>query len=550
MRRQFYIIIFLIVICNTSYALVSLESLILGDFSQRYIGRKSDPLNYVFKPQEDLAEHGFYKKKLGKFVGFYQEGRNLINSCKIRRRIQYRSSWSQEQVLRSVYSTAQYVGIDMTLRAIASYARFFEFSEDEFKNMTDRLVGNYCSKNLSIISLRNLKKNFAVMFKEGNFQLPSIINNPLYPETLLQINTRDKALEQEFLHTVKLFRAFCSWGGDTKNLRLMVPLMKNSIIMSFVIRQVAGLGIKWQPIDNTLYVEKNPNTVKVLCKNLVCRKVKSDIFENKIPKSIGSEGVADDVKRLYCNHIRDVDYVLRNQVPEIKKWLDHQTFDDENLMISQFIALVTGVPDFFVRSNRFNGGIEFMRASVDQSWDQWSKEQNENFDRELYYEESLSVEKVDRKYYYSQFYPIFKVVFDVNLGEFDRINQITGKITAKFDLNLPKNFLQKIRKEWAEADPRIKGLRPRIIKKFRAHIEHQVKAAKDKFAVTLWKGDIESIVIKELLHQLVNYDGDYFNNISRDMVKIPIEFNLAPFALKYINYQYKIGKNEIKNIKK
>jgi hypothetical protein len=61
--------------------------------------------------------------------------------------------------MKTVIATLQYIALDLTSRAIPQYAKYFEFNREEYVNMVDGLVGNYCSSNISVISKKELRNN-------------------------------------------------------------------------------------------------------------------------------------------------------------------------------------------------------------------------------------------------------------------------------------------------------------------------------------------------------------------------------------------------------
>ncbi len=535
-------------LCSTrATALVPIESLILGDISSQYQEKESDPLAYIFRPDASVGvENKTYRQQLGAYLGVAQEGKNLDNLCKTRPQIQYRSVWNKEQVKRSAVATLQYVGLDLTVRAIGKYAKFLEIPPEQYENMTDQLVGNYCSPNLTVISLRELKRNFKVKYEQGDFELPSIKDNPLFPQKLSSLNKIDEAVEQELLQTVKLFRALCSWGGDVDDLRLLVPLVRHPVVMAFVARQMGGKKIVWKDEDKSIRMIDDRTTPKILCENMICRKRNNEYYLRSIPFSLGSEGIDRDVSFLYCNEFRDADY-NKNPHPQIKKWIDKKSFDDDNLMIGQFIALVTGIPDFFVRSKNFNDAQDFLRMSVDRSFDEWSQDKTANFSKDLYYEEGLMIEKVERSLFFREDRPNFKVVLDVNMGEIDRANQMVGKISVAFNLQLSKNLLASVRQRWADVDPRKEREQKDVIVAFlKNHVAEQIEGERKKFIIPPWKGDLDGIIVRELLDQLVSYRGNFFTERDRSLVTIPVVFNYAPFALRYIANEFLIEKQKEK----
>lgn len=546
------ILLFLFLISSSlvsfkGHGLVPIESLILGDISSQYQENQSDPLAYIFKPDVGFEnENTLYRHQLGNYLGFVQEGKNLDNLCKTRPEIQYRTAWNKEQVKRSTLATLQYVGLDVTVRAIGKYAKFLEFSPEQYDNMVDQLVGNYCSPNITVISLRELRRNLKMKFVAGEYELPSIRDNPLFPQKLGAFNKIDEAVEQEFLHTVKLFRTFCSWGGDTGDLRLLVPFVRHPVVMAFVARQMGGKRLVWKDEDKTIRLVDDDKTPKILCENMICRKKNKEYFLRNMPYSLGTERLEQDISRLYCTDFRDADY-SKNPQPQVKKWIDKKSFDDDNLMIGQFIALLTGIPDFMVRAKTFNEAQDFLRMSMEKSFDEWAQNKTANFSKDLYYEEGLTVEKVDRSLFFKPHKPDFKVMLDVNLGEMDRANQQIGKIAVSFNLIFPKNLLASAREQWAMVDPRKdKEQKDAIVNYLKKHIAEAVEAERKKFIIPPWKGDLENIILREILEQMVIYQGSFFKERDLSMVSVPVIFNYAPFALRYIGNEYMVERQKEK----
>ena len=530
------------------YSLVPLESLMLGDLTQDYV-EASDPIEYIFRTDVTVDKNckkveKKYKRAMGVYRGFINEGENLNNFCKQKPKVEYAERWNREQVKRSLAATLQFIGLDLTVRALAAYANSLEFSKAEYGNLVDNLTGNYCSQNISIISLRQLKKNMLLKFdRKEKFPFPKLQGNSLYPEGIRKGTFKDQAEEKEFIQTVQLFKSFCSWGNDVSNYRLLVPLLRHPIVMSFVIRQLANLRLDWEELDNKIVLLDTPSSIQVFCENLICRKVTTDTFRRKIHRGVGTNDLQDDFRRLYCQDFRDTDFRIRKQEPKILKIIDGLSFDEQNLMVSHFISLLTGQPDLFVRAGKFEEGKKFMRASMDQAWEQWAVGQSRNFDKSLYYEEALTVEKIDNKLYFEKARKNFSVVFDVNLGEFDRINQKVGKIKTAFNIQVPKKFLHWARRQWVSFEPNQVKERAWIINVFKRTIKESVFQAKSKFRIAPWTANLEALIVKELLLQLGMYKTSPFDITDEGLQVIPIELNYAPFALKYIHYQHNVLEN-------
>ncbi len=532
MRTLFFLFFF-----QNAFALIPLESLVIGDLSEDYKKEATDPLNYIFtfKGKYKVEQ----KRSLANFRGFIEEGENLQNLCKVNYQIKYRSQNDMDEVERSMGATLQYIGLDILVRALPKYAKFFEFTSQEYENLTNGLVNNYCSKNISSISLKELKKNMLFTFEQGdNFSLPDIKDNPLFPKKLGEINTIDNIMEKEFAQSVKLFRAFCSWGNDIENFRLLVPILKNPVVMAFLIRQLVNQRLNWDSVDNHIYYRKDLNTTQVICKGLICRKTNWERFQNEIPRSLGSRDLKDDLSQMYCSQFSKINYKRENQEPKIKEIIQNEKEAGSNLMVGQFLALLTGVPDFFIRSNKFIDAKKFLKYNFEEDWDNWAKEQNKSFEKNLYFEEPLIFEVASREYYFHSFLPKFSVVIDMKMGEFDKVTEIVGSLQVKFNLKLYKSYLAYLRNEWLGINKmKIQVNKEKILTNFSLTIADQVKKARSKFKVPPWSGDLERIIARELLFQLSEYQGNFFMDSKAELIDVPVEINFSPMALKYIYFK-------------
>lgn len=552
MKHISLVLLFLVALIGESHSIVPLESLLLGDLSEQYKEKVTDPIAYIFRDFNASIEITkksdplySYKEKLSIYRGFAEEAENLNNFCKERPKVQYPVKWDREQAKRSFLATLQYIGLDLTMRAIPKYAKFFEFSRGEYINLGENLIGNYCSQNLSIISIRQLKKNWNIKYNsEGDYQLPSIDNDPLFPKTLSGINTKSEYMKQEFSLTIDLFKSFCSWGNDIFNLRLLVPLVRHPVVMSFLNRQINNKKLSWESLDNKFFKDTAKSSIQVFCDNLICRKMDTKSFVRRMPRGAGTLNMEDDFNRLYCEDFRDADFVTKEQVPKIRDFIIKYSFDEQNLLVNQFISLITGVPDLLARAKKFTDGKKFLKTSIEKSWNKWATTQNSSNNNDLFFEESLTVELVNRDLFFNRFQKKFKVMFDVNLGEFDRVNQIVGKIRTTFNLNLSKKFLLWARAQWIDMDPRDKKSMDFLFSQFRTIIKKDVAKARNSLEIPPWKGDIENLIIREVLAQIVAYKGFLYGSVEPGIVQVPVQFNYAPFALRYIRYQFNVNENE------
>jgi hypothetical protein len=540
----FLTLVLLPVFSQKLFALAPVESLVLGNFSEDYSESKTDPLNYVFSRDTNIRSSSLeFKKDLAVYRGLYEEGKNAANYCAENHPIQYATEWEKVQVKRSTMALIQYIGLDLISRALPQYAKGLEYTRDEYVNMVDGLVGNYCSTNLSVISKRELLNNFYLKFdKENTFKLPNVEGNPYFPDNLESYLPGRKGMEHEMLYTIKLFQSLCSWNGNPANPGLMVPILKNSGLMSFFSRQMSNKSIGWREIDNSVFLKEDKQTAQVWCENLICRRVSSETFINKFYYSVGGTNVQDDIKRLYCEDFRNMDYKPKDSDPRLAKMMKSMTFDDENFINSQFIALITGVPDFFIRAEKFSQGGEIFRASIDYTWNKWAKNMNENFTNDLFFEEPLTLEQVDTNQYYDFRSGQLKIAFDVNLGEFDRINQVAGKVKVKFNIVVQNSFLSFYRESMKSLTFSDKEEKLRLKKRLKMQLSKDILSARAKFIIPPWRGDLEELVANEITSQIIETPEKFLDFSKPGMRPIEVEINYGLFALKYINHQLNVKK--------
>lgn len=516
-------------------ALIPLESLMLGDLSSQYRLEK-DPINYIYEEKVKGSSD-----KLRNYLAFNDEAYNLHNFCDDQTKISYIDRWSKSQVQRSILATLQYIGLDTTTRAIAEYSKFFEFTEDEFNNLTNHLVGNYCSQNVSVISLKQLKRNFSNYYNiKDSISLPSVEDDPRFPKGLWQTTKETISKTQEFSVTMDLFKTFCSWGGDIDNLRLMVPLVRDPAIMSFIIRNMLGEKFAFQKEKTTLVRSKESTTV--ICDNLVCRKRNVDDIRSNLRLSLGGQSYKDDFKRLYCTTMKNVDYQYKAQVPKLLEIIKEMTFDEQNLLASQFVALLTAVPDFLVRSERYDNMKDGLKASMDQSWRDWASDQIVNFRHDLLYEERLILKIVDRNMFFNEYIPKFEVNIDVTMGEFDNSVAMNDKIESSFDIQVSKKFLTWARRIWKEVDSNNVEETKKVLEPFELILKDQISDAKRGYDIAPWKEGMERLVAIEILEQVSRYIGKYFDEPT-GMVKIPVNLHYGIFALRYSHQRWKIAQD-------
>lgn len=529
----------LVLMATNLFALTPLDSQLYGDFSKSYIEEKSDPLTYIVRPiPGDLKSH---QSHLILLRAHYSEAERLKNRCSDEvTPVSFRTIWDEESAIRSYISLLQYIGLDITTRAIAKYAKELSIDETQYEQLATNLVGNYCSGNLSVISLKELKNNLMVKYQYPNsYVLPSVKNNPTYKKIGDDHISNKLHREREFALTTELFKAFCSYGGNIDDLRLLPPLIRSPLVASLLRDHISGKSLSVHEQSGKVISKYSDSTIQVACDGYLCRKRTYDEFVKEVPLSIGSKDHTFDFERLYCKRFKRADFTRSGVSQKVNEWVKKIDLDREHLLVGQFLSLLWGIPDFFVPYEKFNYSLNTLRGSIDRYYTDWANKEIESLRSTLDFEEPLVFETVPRERYFDRRFSNFKVVIDLNMGEFDSMVYELGKLNFKFNLKFEKKFLTWYRKETLSFDPRNESYKNYLSNTLTQRIKEILHKKGELFIVVPWKGDVSALIAREITEQLTLYQGDFFTEKGEEWVTIPLEFNVAPFALKYLYDEFK-----------
>ncbi len=537
---------FLLTCCFSTvcWGLVPLESLILGDMSATQSRREKDPLSSVFYETRHRSDQGAAQELVALYRGFIDEGENLQQFCSDDRASEFRyaNSAQEEVAIRTSVASLQYLGLDLLVRSLPTYARALNWTRDDFEQYSNSLVGNWCSQNLTIISHKELKRNLMAKWDDNhNFLLPSVEGNPYFPAKLMELVSTDQKNAREFYWSTELFKSLCSWSNVTDDFRLLVPLLRDPMVMAYVAREVGGKRLVYNHTSQTIRLEDETQPERVACRGMICRRTNEREFTRLTPQAVGSPSYYADVRRLYCHRLRDTRINYHDVDERIKNILNTRTLEENLIMSGQFKALLTGIPNFFIWSNSYDQGQAIIRTSFDQAWDRWANGAIAKLAGELTYEEPLTVELIERDLFYNIYRKDFAVHFDINQGEFDRINRIAGKITATFDLNISHKMLHWLRRSWRGLDPTQTLERQDIVTRFKNYIKKDVQSARAKLVIPPWRGDIEEIIAVELLEQFSKYDGPW-DYPKEGFAAVPVHLHYGAFALRFMHYRHQVQK--------
>lgn len=525
---------FLFLFSFSANALVPVEGILMGEAREDI---QNDPLRAVFSDIYDTSKTG-ENKKVKLYLSTYLAGQNLYESCGYLAPAPYPSVWSEKQARRTVAATLQYIGLDTTIKAIGAYARKMEVSDDSFKTLRSNLVRNYCSKNVTVFSLRNIEKSLDYYYANPVTEMiPTVATSPFVSEISKTKTEAPSSRSKEFDLVIKNFRAFCSWGTEVEDYRMMTPYLNNRFIMAFVFKNMLGVQDKIDEKEFKATTVPSKSTVQVTCTDLICRKDEPELFKSKFPQSIGSTGITTDLSKLYCHHFRFQDWPQKT-APEVKQWIKGYELEDPIFETSQFISLMTGVPDFLNASESYVDVPVLARSAIDERWTTWANKVLSSFSKDMLYEESLKVKIEPEQNLAALSSRGFLVDFSVTLGEMDRLLVANDKLKLSFDLALTKNFFRSLRtrSEVYEQNIDLEG-KKQFRDEIARYIDIQLKEKQKLFTQKMWNEDFSRIIADELIRQARMYRGTMFNTYQDEVLKVPVKFSYGLFALSYLKYR-------------
>lgn len=519
-------------------ALISLESL--------HFSNGKDLFNYnlmdgVYSENISVNKSTAEFKKLVQYQAIYQEGLNLKFSCDYQGNFRYPSSRSETNAKRSVASTLQYLGLDLSLKAIVEYSKLLDLSSTEFDNIVENLLQNNCSQNLSVVSIKLLRNKFHYYYQKGTgITLPSVKDNEFFSSNFRKLTNSLQAKENEFNITLKNFRAFCSWGGDTDDYRLMAPYISNPFLMSIVFNHLLEKETMWDNLSKSIFYQKKTDAVRVACDDLLCRKHAEKEFTTLFPRMLGSTNLNSDLENLYCGHFQHQTYREQNSIEQIKTWIKQQRLEDPYLEVFQFLSLYTGVPDLLIASETYQQVQKEINRAIELKWQHWAESKANQLVSDLLYEEPLQIDLVTKRNSDQIKKGEFELEFQYTQGELDRVLRETDKIYATFYLEFPRSYLGWIRKAYLIANNQSRYAEKEALhEKFAAYIKIQLDAKKEHFLIPMWNENMSKIMASELISQLSFYNGSRFKELGHDKMKVPVKLRYGLFALKYLRGRFK-----------
>lgn len=510
------------------------------NFLSKEIQNKSFDEILKFKDRNQIINEKKYEI-IGQFIGYSIEGQNLEDSC---REYPYPEYFLPEHRIRShriFLNSMQSVGLELSTRSIVSYLKKLEKPGGEFKLFIKNLINSSCSKNISHISHESLEQRFYSYLRYGS---------GLYDGQFDYFNEEKKYLENIFIPpgaqierglnmSIRLFKSFCQWGNDPDYLGYLGVHLDNSSFVSYVIRKMLGQNLYYDSKLKKLRFSELGlgDSVHMVCDGLICRKREKGLFLQSFPGLLGSNNIKTDLEKIYCKDLKSLPLRVKIRDSYQAQSLKKMSLDERKLYQPFLMQIITGMPDIFHRIDNYKDGEKIFFSAIESSWDFWAKKALGNFQKDLPYEESLYIKKIKVSKIESNSRAPFRLDFIVGLGEYDKILNTKDKISVYFNLKVSKDLLR-----WLKNRSNNQTLKSALKDEFsnyylKIQLTSQLDKLESKFAIKPWNRGIKGIILKEILTQLIEYNGNHFNTYNDEVMNIPVHFHYGIFALKYLNFK-------------
>ena len=471
---------------SVSFGFEKINSLILGDVKSK--------LNYKIV--------NYSEKDVKTYIDFTKNGEDLKNNCSWINRPKYITEQIKNTNLMNYLASFQYAALNSIAKNMANLAFQNELNVEEFKILSNNLVNNFCSENLSIISKKELENNLNFYFSIVKLPQADNILGP-HNKTLSNLLNKKEYFSNQLKNAINSFRSICSWGGTPTDLGLLLPFVKNEYVMASIFEKISNATRDFPT---------------VVCESLICRP--KDLDEKMRVEFVS------EMKSFFCHYF---DKFPKRPVTEnatLKSWSDATTDDDFNSQISQVIASLNHQPNILAMSDGQNNSQIYM-SNFDDFFSNWSNQKLSFFSNNLLFEEKITLRPSNLVQTKSN----RQLNFEVDFGEIDQSKNSVGKITTFFDFKLDGKLINYIQREiefpinWSSKKEKL------LNKVIREHLsEVSTKIYHDYF----------SYINEDYFYELISsqiYQDIFNNNLMMDKNfngLYRIKFHFGHFALSYI----------------
>lgn len=343
----------------------------------------------------------------------------------------------------NMMATIQYGTLSSIVKKLSYLYKILSFEKSEVNNLVENMVNNYCSENLTIISKKELKKNFIYFYDHLVFDKQEPIHGAHRDFLIKNINNEEYHKAQVDLLT-KSFRSICSWNGKAQTPLLFQPFLTSPHIFISVFDQLTKRFDGFPP---------------VVCEDFICRA--------KEMKNIQLIKFTSDAKDMYCFEFYNKKNEEDLSSTSVSDWASNQTSDDVAMQVLQTSSVITKQPNILLMADG-KDSLKLISSNIEEFFQLYSDKLISTFKSLINYEETLTL-KLHKA---NDFKDTIKkgkhnLNFEVVYGEYDKIQRFIGKPKASLQINLGEKFIDWVYRELTH--------NKRITRKKREHVKNVIK---------------------------------------------------------------------------
>lgn len=534
------IFVSLLVLPSISWALSPLDGVILGRVYQQ---DRYDPIEGLLNLRDSYGDiiSPSNRLKLKKYYYHLTHAVNLKNRCENRHeRSRYLSKSDENEAKKTLMSNLQYIGLDFSARAIGYYANKTDLSEGDYRRLVDRLIKSSCSENISVYGHRLIKNNLLQAYNNPSSYMTDYENlDAAYTKNFRQHFLSLTSQERRFELSLHNFRAFCSWGNQDWDSRLLAPYLANAPIMSRVIDFILQRSLVWNPLKGSFEYEKKATQKIVGCYQHLCRPMQAKTFKKEFPLQMGPNDLLINLENLYCDHFYKMTYRESVTSKKIAEWIDDKGLEMIKFEVSHFYSLLEQVPEVASAADTYLQLAQFIHGGVKSRFNSWALQSLKDQSKILLYEEPLRIELIPNEKNFELLQNPLAMSFRYSSGEYDRELYHLDKLFVRFNLEFEERYLLWIKERKILISSRgNKEAMQSLKKRVQLDVLTKLKKTESVFLQRPWSDDFALLVADELFKRIERLEFKHKNRLSHNINKIPIRLEYGTFALGLIHSKF------------
>lgn len=514
---------------SSAWALKPIDGIIMGKVSDQ---EQIDPLSEYFSQDENIKD----EENSLKLAFEVFEGKELERSCKSSKKLSFSTNAKEQSAMRAIVASSQFIVLDRVIRNIARLAKTVSMSSDDYNQLTENLVQNFCSQNITVYGHRLMKNNLKSLYHSSS----KLDYFEKIPVSLKKGINKKEFYNKSLASNIYLFRTFCSWGGDIKKLGLLNNYLRDPIFMNSLFRMMRGIKVSWN-IEEQKYQKIQTKGIGVLCDSLVCRHSSFDLFKRRLPFALGAFDLKSNLDNLYCHYLKEASDGVAHLKGNMKKWHKEEAIFSDVTLKAELIALISNTPNYLNLLSKKNTFDEMMTSRYRAALSKWSEKRLHKLSRELFFEESLEISS--RTDFIADLAAKKKMSIDLvlGLGEIDHQVKSIDKLNAYFDIQFTESFFAWIKMKLERINPDKPSYeQEKFMHQLESKIKVYLKAHSKDFIISPFAENLEKVIARDLISWTDKIPKEKLNRTSQEMIHVTVNMRYGLFALKYFYDRFQV----------